>query len=163
MKNLRNGKSAGHDLIINEMVKNGSDILAPLLVKVFNMVIKYETFPKNWILGYISPIFKGGVSGDLANYRPIRVTSNLSKIFHIKNQRLMNFLNSNNLLRPEQIGFRMGCSTSDHLFLLKTIIDSFKSKRKPLYTCLIDLSKAFDSVWRDATYYQLLKRQKANV
>ena len=122
------------------------------------MVIKYESFPQSWSFGYISPIFKGGDSGDLANYRPITVTSNLSKVFtHIMNQRLMNFLNSNNLLRPEQIGFRKGCSTSDHLFVLETIIDSFKSKRKPLYTCFIDLSKAFDSVWRDAMYYKLLK------
>ena len=66
------------------------------------------------------------------------------------------FLDTNKLLQNKQIGFKKGCSTSDHILVLKTIIDLFKSKNKPLYACFIDLSKAFDTVWREDFYYKLL-------
>ena len=40
-----------------------------------------------------------------------------------------------------QIGFRKGFRTADHVFTLKTIVDqSFKNKEK-LYTCFVGLEK----------------------
>ena len=37
--------------------------------------------------------------------------------------RLDKYLEKNNIICPEQIGFRKGCRTSDHVFTLKTIRD----------------------------------------
>ena len=79
----------------------------------------------------------------MGNYRPITVTSSLSKVFtYIMNFRLTKFLDFNHLLQNEQIGFRSKQCTSDHLFVLKTLINSFKSQNKTLDTWFIDLSKA---------------------
>jgi hypothetical protein len=63
---------------------------------------------------------------------------------------------TNKLLSPTQIGFMKGKRTSDHLFVLKCIIEDAKRKHKPIYACFVDLKKAFDTVWREGLYYKLL-------
>ena len=73
------------------------------------------------------------------------------------NERLVSFLEDRSLLCKEQIGFRRAACTSDHIFVLKSIIDLHKHKRQPLYSCFIDLRKAFDSLWRNGLFYKLLK------
>lgn len=157
IKEVKHNKSHGNDQIINEMFKSAESSVSPLILKLFNCILKSEYFPEQWAVGYITPVFKSGDPSELKNYRPITVTSNLSKLFtRILNKRLVMFLDTNKLLQNEQIGFKKGCSTSDHILVLKTIIDSFKSKNKPLYACFIDLSKAFDTVWREGLYYKLL-------
>lgn len=47
--------------------------------------------------------------------------------------------------------------TSDHILVLKTICDLFKSKKKSIYLCFVDLRKAFDTVWRDGLFYKMQK------
>ena len=39
IRELKTGKAAGHDLIINELYINASEVLAPVLTCVFKMVI----------------------------------------------------------------------------------------------------------------------------
>ena len=45
---------------------------------------------------------------------------------------------------------------TDHVFILKTLINKYvyKCKRK-LYVCFVDFKKAFDSVWRSALFLKL--------
>ena len=57
------------------------------------------------------------------------------------NSRLMDTFEENKLIDHNQIGFRKGFRTADHVFTLKTIVDqSFKNKEK-LYTCFVGLKK----------------------
>ena len=70
--------------------------------------------------------------------------------------RLERFFNINNLIADEQIGFRAGCRTSDHIFKFKTIIDKYLNKSKKLYTCFIDLRSAFDTVIHPALFLKLI-------
>ena len=92
------------------------------------------------------------------NYRGITITSCLAKLFNsILNRRLVKFLDDHKSLHYEQIGFRLGCRASDHIFKLKTIICKQFSKSKKLYTCFIDLKKAFDSVLHEALFIKLVK------
>ncbi len=49
------------------------------------------------------------------------------------------------------------CKTSDHILTLKTLTDKYFHKNKKLFVCFIDFRKEFDSVWRDALVYKLLK------
>lgn len=46
---------------------------------------------------------------------------------------------------------------SDHLLVLKTLIDFYKSSRKPLFACFIDFRKAYDCVWREGLFFKLIK------
>ena len=56
-----------------------------------------------------------------------------------------------------QVGFRKGFRTSDHVFTLKTLIDNTLNNKKKLYTCFVDFKKAYDSVWRDGLFLKLLQ------
>lgn len=130
----------------------------PLLLKLFNHMLHEEYFPKTWSDGFIVPLFKSGDKDEPSNYRGLTIASCLGKLFtKILNIRLVEFLEDNKILSSNQIGFRKKQRTSDHILVVKTIIDSFRAKRKPLYICFVDLRKAFDTVWRDGLIYKLIK------
>jgi hypothetical protein len=46
---------------------------------------------------------------------------------------------------------------TDSLFLFKTLINKYiNCNKKQIFSCFIDLRKAFDSVWRKGLFYKLL-------
>ena len=59
---------------------------------------------------------------------------------------------------PFQAGFRSSSRTTDNIFILCAIIDKQRCLSKPLYTCFVDVTKAFDYIDRSALYYKLLSR-----
>ena len=61
-----------------------------------------------------------------------------------------------NVISKCQIGFQKHKRTSDHIFVLKCIIEEAKVNKKPIYGCFIDLKKAFDTVWIKGLLYKLL-------
>ena len=69
--------------------------------------------------------------------------------------RLEKYLENNNIICPEQIGFKRGVRSSDHIFTLKSLIDKFFKNNKYLYACFVDLKKAFDTVNRQALLFKL--------
>ena len=73
------------------------------------------------------------------------------------NDRLTKYIEDNNLFTFNQIGFRKGHRTADHVFVLKTLIDKYLNSGKKLYICFVDFKKAYDTIWRDGLYYKLLK------
>ena len=77
----------------------------------------------------------------------------------IMNERLVKYLNENSTMNDNQIGFRKGFRTSDHVFVLNTILNSYFSHNKPVYACFVDFPKAYDSVWRIALFYKLMVNQ----
>ena len=89
--------------------------------------------------------YKSGETKDLNNYRGITINSCLGKFFTLLlNSRLTNFLDSNNIIKPNQIGFRNSLSTAHRIFVLKTIIDSYSKDNKKLFVCFLDFKKAYD-------------------
>ena len=91
--------------------------------------------------------FKGGSFSDPSNYRGIALSSCFSKFLSkLLCNRLDKFLNEYWIICDEQIGFKKGCRTSDHILSLKTLIDKAFKKSKYLYCCFINLRKAFDIV-----------------
>ena len=57
----------------------------------------------------------------------------------------------------EQGDFRPQQRTTDQIYLLRTIIKKYTTQNRRLYTCFIDFSKAFDSIWRLALIEKLSK------
>ena len=58
---------------------------------------------------------------------------------------------------PLQRGFKKDCRTSDK-FVLYNLVETQKSRKKSLYVCYIDLTKAFDYLNRDALIVKLQQR-----
>ena len=138
------------------MLKAGNQILIGPLNRLFNTVLSSGTYPDTWCTGTIIPIYKSGDKENPSNYRGITVSNCLGKLFNtIINKRIVTYLETNKLLSDTQIGFRPGHRTTDHIFLLKTIIDKYKHQKKHVYACYVDLSRAFDTIWRDGLFYKL--------
>lgn len=84
----------------------------------------------------------------------------LGKLFCcILNDRLLEFVKTNNTLHPSQIGFVPGNRTSDHIFSLRTLIDKYvlNTTKGKLFGCFVDFRKAFDSIWHPGLLSKLLK------
>ena len=160
IRQLKNKKAAGIDGILNEMLKASAIKIIKPLCKLFNVIFKSGFFPKNWRINTLTPLFKKGDPTSTDNYRGIAVSGNLSKLFlSILHRRLLNFATDHNLVPACQIGYKKNASTSDHILTMKNIIDRYikRASRKYLYVCFVDFKKAFDTVWRKAMLFKLLK------
>ena len=85
----------------------------------------------------------------------IGVSQNYSPLF--LNERLTLFCDNSELLKYNQVGFRRGFRTTDHIFTLKTMIDQSLNKKEKLYACFVDFRKAYDTVWRKGLFLKLLE------
>ena len=142
------------------MLKYGINLLAPILSKLFNSVYKSGVFPAAWRLSTLTVLHKKGDKNDPKNYRGIAVSSNLCKLFClVLHNRLVNYTDKNKIIPREQIGFRKGSRTSDHILVLKSLIDKYINRigKSYLYVCFIDFSSAFDTIWRNGLIYKLLQ------
>ncbi|MCG7879466.1 MAG: reverse transcriptase family protein [Candidatus Thiodiazotropha endolucinida] len=159
IKSLRNNKSPGIDNIVNEHLKTTVNIMLPIYVKLFNIIFDTGIIPECWTLGTIKPIYKDkGNIREPGNYRPITLLSCFGKVFTaIINNRLNKFSDKHGLIHWEQAGFRKNFSTTDNLFVLKSLIDFVQSQKKKLYCCFIDFQQAFDTVWRAGLWRKLIQ------
>ena len=71
------------------------------------------------------------------------------------NRRLSRYVDDN-ILGKEQVGFREGYSTTDHVFVLTHIIVLYQYILKRACCAFIDYSKAFDTVDRTLLWQKLL-------
>jgi hypothetical protein len=161
MKNLKNNKASGEDLIANEYLKHSFEIMSDIYVKLFNLIFDKGLIPEQWLYGDIIPIFKNkGDKSDPKNYRPITIVSCFGKLFtSVLNNRLNKFSDQYHVILENQGGFRKGYSTNDNLFILHILIHIMKKKKKKLYCAFIDFAKAFDTVWRNGLWNKLLINQ----
>ena len=159
LKKLKKGKAQGPDGIIAEMLISASPHLEKILVLMFNKIFSNAEFPDEWRTGNIINLHKGGSPFDINNYRGITLNPVLSKVFSILlNERLNQYIESNNILNDAQIGFRPKARTVDHIFVLRTIFDKYVKKDNcPVFACFVDFRKAYDSVWRRGLLVKLLR------
>jgi hypothetical protein len=156
IRTLKNGKASGLDSISNEMLKAGQSALLPCLSIFFNNILNSGSYPLEWTMAKIIPLHKKGDFEDPENFRGIAISSCLGKLFNsIMNTRLCQFLKERDLLAHEQISSKKHHRPSDHMFMLKTLIDTCRNKRKSLFMCFVDFRKAFDMVWHDGLMFKL--------
>ena len=53
-------------------------------------------------------------------------------------------------LMEAQCGFRKGCGTVNQLWVVRQVVERATEYRNPLYLCFVDLTKAYNSVNRQA-------------
>ena len=116
--------------------------------------------PSEWTKGIINPIPKPDAKDarDPLNYRGISLLSVPYKIYaDILNQRLMKWLEQNNILVDEQNGFRQKRSCLEHIYSLYTMVNNRKLSRQSTYVGFVDFRKAFDTIQRKFLWYKLMK------
>ncbi|XP_063436930.1 uncharacterized protein LOC134718363 [Mytilus trossulus] len=158
IKNLKNNKACGDDMIINEYIKTSGDFFIDFYAALFNLIFRTGIVPVSWVIGTIKPFYKNkGNKFDPKNYRPITIVSCMGKLFTaILSNRLAKFSDEVLLLNENQCGFRNGYSTCDCIFTLHSFFEILKLKKKKMFCAFVDFEKAFDTVTRDALWYKML-------
>ena len=141
----------------NEMIKNSPEKILNILLNYINICMKNAMVSDTNCFELITPIFKDGLLDDPNNYRGLCVSSALLKLTcSLINNRLQKFIEKNNLLSKNQIGFKKQSRTSDHLLTLQSIVKKHVTLgKKKLFVCFVDFKKAFDSVWHQGLFYKL--------
>ena len=156
LSELNTQKAYGPDGIPPVVLRNCVSALAPCLVKLFRLCLSTSTFPSSWKCALVQPVPKKGDRSLPSNYRPIALTSILSKVFEsILNRKIWKHLNSFALISDRQYGFRKERSTGDLLSLLS---DSWSSSFEGFgesFAVALDISKAFDRVWHKSLISKL--------
>ena len=88
IRNMKNGKAAGLDKIIPELLKYVDDNFLDLMTLILNKIFDSGKFPEEWAPGAIVILFKEGTKSDLNNYRGITLLSMLGKI---SQEKMINF------------------------------------------------------------------------
>ena len=156
---LKMNKSPGLDNVSNNMLKFGQAYLLPSIHKIFNACFSFGKYPESWARGFIIPLHKSGDIHDPNNYRGITITNALGKLFNkVLDNRFDKFLEKYKIIDDCQIGFTHKARTSDHMFILRTLLDKYcKCKDGRLFACFVDFQKAFDTVIHTGIKIKLLQ------
>ena len=153
------------DNIKNEQMKASCNLMIPIYTKLFNLIFEFGLMQESWSVGTIKLIYKNKGDPKLPeNYRPITILSCIGKLFTaIINKRLNKLSDESELIEPCQAGFRKQHSTSDNIFIIKSLIDILKSdtNKNKILCCFVDFKQAFDSVWRERLW-EKLQQHKIN-
>ena len=160
LKKLKSNKAAGIDGITGEFYKHVADELVLPFCAIFNYIFNKGDYPSQWAEGLINALHKKGDHSNPDNYRKITITVAMAKIFDsILNARLYFKNDVMSLDDPFQFGFTPSRGTTDCVFVLETVIKYQQHKKKPMYLCFVDFTKAFDYINRNALYYKLHKQK----
>ena len=114
--------------------------------------------PKTLKTSYITPIFKSGDQGAPENYRPVALTSQMTKIFEkVIRRKLLTFMEDNDLFNPSQHGFRPGRSCLSQLLEHTERLLSYIENNENVDVVYLDFSKAFDRVDHTILIHKLKK------
>ena len=128
-----NDTTAGPDDIHYQILKNLPSDALETLMNIMNEIWLTGKFPEDWHKAVIIHIPKPGrYKTEATNYRPVALTRCICKTMErMINDRLVWFLESNNLCSGNQAGFRKNYSTNNHLVRLESFIrDAFIKKEK---------------------------------
>jgi hypothetical protein len=159
IKKLDKRKASGPDGISAYLLKEYSDNVPsfiPALTAIFQASMKSRTLPKDWKMANICPVYKSGSRSSPSNYRPISLTSLPSKLLErIIASHMWEHIDANNLLTPNQHGFRKGLSTTTQLLHVLHTAGKALDKGDKFHLVSFDFAKAFDKVPHGLLIYKL--------
>ena len=144
---MKKNKTPGPDKISPRILKEAkNELILPLSV-LFNKSLNSGKVPCEWKLANVTPIFKKGNKSLPGNYRPISLTSVVCKLMEtIIRDKIVNYLEENNIIKDSQHGFRhrRSCLTN----LLDFFHDVYKAydESRAVDIIYLDFQKAFDTV-----------------
>ena len=141
------------------MLKNLDEATKKRFLNLFNRAMKEGVSPPGWRRSVIIPVHKKGKPRDEpSSYRPVALTSCVAKLMErLVATRLVYHLESQKILAKCQAGFRKNRITEEQI--ARIVQDAFdgleqkKSQRSVLE--LLDLSRAYDRVWKNALYKKI--------
>ena len=147
INSLRMKNSCGYDEISTKVLKLSAPYISSPLCYICNKSMLSGIFPARLKYATIKPLLKTGDKENIANYRPISLLTSFSKVLEkLIYNRLLNHIQTNNILRAEQFGFRVSLSTEKASYkLIDDILNAFNNKTM-IGGIFCDLQKAFDCI-----------------
>ena len=143
---LKNG-AAGYDDISAYKLKSCIQFVSEPLGYLCNRSLIEGFFPRELKLANVVPLFKSGDPMLFTNYRPVSLLSVISKVFeNVMYTRLLNFIDTYNILINNQFGFRKSHSSYMALMALTNEISNAMENGDHVVGIFLDFSKAFDTV-----------------
>lgn len=161
IRRLPNNKAPGPDDIPNLVLKNLTKKTIVQLTYIINATLKLQYFPNYWKNAVVIPIHKKDKNkNDPLSYRPISLLNTMAKLTEkIIHRRLTDYNETKDIIKKEQFGFRRGHSTEMQLIRIITdTIQNFNREKLTVMT-LLDVQKAFDTVWINGLIYKMIKLQ----
>ena len=114
---------------------------------MFRRLVHLGSFPACWRQANVTPIPKGPPPSSVANYRPISITSVVSKVFErLVSVRLGRFMERSGVLPTTQFAYRKGLGTCDALLCVSHTLQSALENGQEARIVQINFSAAFDWV-----------------
>ena len=156
LEKLDISKATGPDGVSPRILKTLSTEIAPILTTIFKHSMKSGCVPTSWKKANVSAIYKKGEHYKPSNYRPVSLTSVPCKVMeHIVVSHVMSHLETNNILKENQHGFRKKRSCETQLLELTDSLLSSLDKGLRTDMVVLDFAKAFDKVNHSLLTYKL--------
>ncbi len=144
---VKTNKSTGPDELAPRLLKECAREITPLITLLFNKSLSSSHVPADWKIANICPVFKKGCRNLPENYRPVSLTSVVSKLLeHIIFSNVSSHLEKHSILSPRQHGFRSGHSCESQLILALDDWSRIVDNKGQVDVAILDFSKAFDTV-----------------
>lgn len=160
-RGLNNKKSSGNDKIPNIALKHIPSLIAFQYTILFNNMLNLGYFPAIWKKAKVIALLKKGKEkSDPTGYRPISLLPNIGKIYEkIINDIIILYCDKLKLIPESQYGFKAHHSTLHAINKILSDISWALNDRKCVGTCLVDLEKAFDTIWLDGLIFKLKNKK----
>ena len=138
----------------------------PLEVVIQLVPTVFETFSVSKFLktGIILPLFKdkGAKASSKDNYRGITLFPTLCKIYKmILLNRLEKFSADDECFSELQLGLREGVGCIEASFTILETINRMLERGSKVFSCFLDVRKAFDTVWIEELLFKLFSELKS--
>ena len=129
----------GFDGIRSDVIQNNTKKLVPIITRLTNAVLEDGQYPDYLKTTIITPIFKKAAKNTVENYRPISLTSTLSKILEtILKRRLEKHILENNIINKHQYAFQRKSGTASAVTDLIHSITQKLDRGETVVTIFID-------------------------
>ena len=147
IKMMKTNKSPGVDGITPKLLKEIVNEISTPLAIFFNISLKEGIVPAEWKEANVTPLFKKGSRSKTDNYRPVSLTSVLSKLLEtFIRDHMVDFLVKNKLITKSQHGFLKARSCLTNLLCFLEDITKWVDDGSPVDVEYLDFQKAFDKV-----------------
>ena len=154
---MKSGKAAGCDGIYPEFLIHSGIKVRNWLAKFYSDLLKRNRVPAFFKKSKIIAILKPGKPDDQASsYRPVALLSVGLKLDEILIRNRIEPLVTRKI-PVEQAGFTKGRSCCDQVQSLTNFIEQGFQRRLKTGVVFIDLTAAYDTIWRRGLVYKLMK------
>jgi hypothetical protein len=127
-----------------------AEVLASPLSALFERSYDEGVLPNEWLVANVVPLHKKGPTSDVANFRPISLTSKPCKVMEqILLEHMTAHVTRYALLCPSQFGFTKGRSCTSQLLRYVDYVSDALNDGDIVDSVYFDFKKAFDSVAHD--------------